>query len=151
MRNIRTLHYQEDCIQLIFCSFCMQLTCWGRGCGMLVYFVATILSFCDWLLFSHNEYITLCVPSDFTYKGKTLAKQLARLGAKLILSARNEAELEQVKKQLMGMSFPPNLDVSISIFFLSTWLACLQVNMHQMKWRFYHLIWHLGKILSKRL
>lgn len=37
--------------------------------------------------------------------GKILAKQLASLGAKLILSARNEAELEQVKKQLVGMSF----------------------------------------------
>lgn len=44
--------------------------------------------------------------------GEILAKQLARLGAKLILSARNEAELERVKRQLT---------------------ACLQVNMHLMK------------------
>ncbi|KAI8031705.1 hypothetical protein LOK49_LG01G04069 [Camellia lanceoleosa] len=37
--------------------------------------------------------------------GEVLAKQLASLGAKLIISARNEAELERVKKQLSGMSF----------------------------------------------
>lgn len=36
--------------------------------------------------------------------GEVLAKQLASLGAKLILSARNEAELERVKKQLTGVS-----------------------------------------------
>lgn len=36
-------------------------------------------------------------------EGEVLAKQLANLGAKLILSARNEAELERVKKQLTGM------------------------------------------------
>ncbi|KAJ4835291.1 hypothetical protein Tsubulata_045268 [Turnera subulata] len=34
--------------------------------------------------------------------GEILAKQLAILGAKLILSARNEAELERVRKQLTG-------------------------------------------------
>lgn len=34
--------------------------------------------------------------------GEILAKQLAALGAKLILSARNEAELQRVKNQLMG-------------------------------------------------
>ncbi|KAG2693846.1 hypothetical protein I3760_08G114600 [Carya illinoinensis] len=43
--------------------------------------------------------------------GKTLAKQLARLGAKLILSARNEAELEQVKKQLMGKHAPDEVKI----------------------------------------
>lgn len=35
--------------------------------------------------------------------GEILAKQLASLGAKLILSARNETELERVRKQLTGM------------------------------------------------
>ena len=35
--------------------------------------------------------------------------------------------------------------------FLKMWLACLQVNMHLMKWRFYHWTWHLGKIPSKQL
>ncbi|KAI5649004.1 hypothetical protein M9H77_35009 [Catharanthus roseus] len=34
--------------------------------------------------------------------GEILAKQLATLGAKLILSARNEVELERVKKELVG-------------------------------------------------
>ncbi|KAJ4958903.1 hypothetical protein NE237_026014 [Protea cynaroides] len=34
--------------------------------------------------------------------GEVLAKQFASLGAKLILSARNEAELERVKTQLVG-------------------------------------------------
>ncbi|KAF5462752.1 hypothetical protein F2P56_018734 [Juglans regia] len=43
--------------------------------------------------------------------GKTLAKQLARLGAKLILSARNEAELELVKKQLMGKHAPDEVKI----------------------------------------
>ncbi|KAM7497664.1 hypothetical protein LguiA_022078 [Lonicera macranthoides] len=38
--------------------------------------------------------------------GELLAKQLAGLGAKLILSARNEAELERVKKQLNGKHAP---------------------------------------------
>lgn len=33
-----------------------------------------------------------------------LAKQLASLGAKLIISARNEAELQRVKKQLTGLA-----------------------------------------------
>ncbi|KAG8390729.1 hypothetical protein BUALT_Bualt01G0113700 [Buddleja alternifolia] len=38
--------------------------------------------------------------------GEVLAKQLASLGAKLILSARNEMELERVKKQLTGKHAP---------------------------------------------
>ncbi|KAL3523296.1 hypothetical protein ACH5RR_016130 [Cinchona calisaya] len=38
--------------------------------------------------------------------GEILAKQLATLGAKLIISARNEAELERVKKQLVGKHAP---------------------------------------------
>ncbi|KAL7228119.1 hypothetical protein ACSBR2_006941 [Camellia fascicularis] len=38
--------------------------------------------------------------------GEVLAKQLASLGAKLIISARNEAELERVKKQLSGKHAP---------------------------------------------
>lgn len=41
----------------------------------------------------------------FDIIGEILAKQLASLGAKLIISARNEAELERVKKQLAGMLF----------------------------------------------
>ncbi|XP_047316111.1 dehydrogenase/reductase SDR family member 7 [Impatiens glandulifera] len=39
--------------------------------------------------------------------GEVLAKQLASLGAKLILSARSESELERVKKQLIG-KYAPN-------------------------------------------
>ncbi|CAI0438962.1 unnamed protein product [Linum tenue] len=39
--------------------------------------------------------------------GEVLAKQFASLGAKLILSARDEAELERVKKQLTG-KYAPN-------------------------------------------
>lgn len=35
--------------------------------------------------------------------GEVLAKQLASLGAKLILSARNEVELERVRQQLRGI------------------------------------------------
>ncbi|CAK9168419.1 unnamed protein product [Ilex paraguariensis] len=38
--------------------------------------------------------------------GEILARQLASLGAKLIISARNEAELERVKKQLTGKHAP---------------------------------------------
>lgn len=34
--------------------------------------------------------------------GEVLAKRLATLGAKLIISARNEAELQRVKSQLAG-------------------------------------------------
>lgn len=36
--------------------------------------------------------------------GEVLAKQFASLGAKLILSARNEAELNRVKSELKGTS-----------------------------------------------
>ncbi|XP_022144542.1 dehydrogenase/reductase SDR family member 7 [Momordica charantia] len=43
--------------------------------------------------------------------GEVLAKQLAGLGAKLIISARDEAGLERVKKQLSG-KFAPN-DVKV--------------------------------------
>ncbi|KAK6911754.1 Short-chain dehydrogenase/reductase SDR [Dillenia turbinata] len=39
-------------------------------------------------------------------EGEILAKQLASLGAKLIISARNEAELERVKQQLKGKHAP---------------------------------------------
>lgn len=35
--------------------------------------------------------------------GEVLAKQLAGLGAKLIISARDEAGLERVKNQLSGL------------------------------------------------
>ncbi|ONK57855.1 uncharacterized protein A4U43_C09F4900 [Asparagus officinalis] len=38
----------------------------------------------------------------YEISGKVLAKQFASLGAKLILSARNLAELEQVKAELVG-------------------------------------------------
>ncbi|PSR98127.1 Dehydrogenase/reductase SDR family member 7 like [Actinidia chinensis var. chinensis] len=43
--------------------------------------------------------------------GEVLAKQLASLGAKLIISARNEAELERVKKQLTGKHAPDEVIV----------------------------------------
>lgn len=43
--------------------------------------------------------------------GEILAKQLARLGAKLILSARNEAELERVKRQLTGKHAPDGVKI----------------------------------------
>ncbi|XP_062143406.1 uncharacterized protein LOC133851109 [Alnus glutinosa] len=43
--------------------------------------------------------------------GEILAKQLSRLGAKLILSARNEAELERVKKQLVGKHAPDEVKI----------------------------------------
>lgn len=39
------------------------------------------------------------------FLGEVLAKQFASLGAKLILSARNEAELVRVKSELKGTSF----------------------------------------------
>ncbi|GFZ11340.1 NAD(P)-binding Rossmann-fold superfamily protein [Actinidia rufa] len=44
-------------------------------------------------------------------EGEVLAKQLASLGAKLIISARNEAELERVKKQLTGKHAPDEVIV----------------------------------------
>lgn len=37
--------------------------------------------------------------------GEALAKQFASLGAKLILSARNEAELFRIKSELKGTNF----------------------------------------------
>ncbi|KAJ9176090.1 hypothetical protein P3X46_011440 [Hevea brasiliensis] len=43
--------------------------------------------------------------------GEILAKQLASLGAKLILSARNEAELERVKKELTGKHAPDEVKI----------------------------------------
>ncbi|KAI9156281.1 hypothetical protein LWI28_003665 [Acer negundo] len=43
--------------------------------------------------------------------GEKLAIQLARLGAKLILSARNEAELERVRKQLVGKHAPDEVKI----------------------------------------
>ncbi|EXB88158.1 Dehydrogenase/reductase SDR family member 7 [Morus notabilis] len=43
--------------------------------------------------------------------GEVLAKQLANLGAKLILSARNEAELERVKNQLTGKHAPDGVKI----------------------------------------
>ncbi|KAF8027789.1 hypothetical protein BT93_E0649 [Corymbia citriodora subsp. variegata] len=43
--------------------------------------------------------------------GEILAKQLASLGAKLILSARNEAELERVKGQLTGKHAPGEVEI----------------------------------------
>ncbi|GLT95562.1 hypothetical protein SLE2022_132380 [Rubroshorea leprosula] len=43
--------------------------------------------------------------------GEVLAKQLASLGAKLILSARNEAELERVKQQLTGKHAPAEVKI----------------------------------------
>ncbi|CAK7340161.1 unnamed protein product [Dovyalis caffra] len=43
--------------------------------------------------------------------GEVLAKQLASLGAKLILSSRNEAELERVKSQLTGKHAPGEVKI----------------------------------------
>ncbi|TQD94150.1 hypothetical protein C1H46_020198 [Malus baccata] len=43
--------------------------------------------------------------------GEILAKQLAKLGAKLIISARNEAELERVKRELTGKHVPDGVKV----------------------------------------
>ncbi|KAI3955216.1 hypothetical protein MKW98_020849 [Papaver atlanticum] len=43
--------------------------------------------------------------------GETLSKQLAGLGAKLIISARNEAELGRVKSQLVGKHAPEGVKV----------------------------------------
>ncbi|XP_068661900.1 uncharacterized protein [Aristolochia californica] len=43
--------------------------------------------------------------------GEILSKQFARLGAKLILSARNEAELERVKAELVGKHVPDGIQV----------------------------------------
>ncbi|TYH91327.1 hypothetical protein ES332_A13G108700v1 [Gossypium tomentosum] len=43
--------------------------------------------------------------------GEILAKQLASLGAKLILSARNETELERVRKQLTGKYAPEQVKI----------------------------------------
>ncbi|PON59111.1 Short-chain dehydrogenase/reductase [Parasponia andersonii] len=43
--------------------------------------------------------------------GEVLAKQLANLGAKLIISARNEAELERVQKQLTGKHAPHGVKI----------------------------------------
>ncbi|CAN1262104.1 Dehydrogenase/reductase SDR family member 7 [Linum perenne] len=43
--------------------------------------------------------------------GEVLAKQFASLGAKLILSARNEAELERVKSQLIGKHAPHDVKI----------------------------------------
>ncbi|XP_034683574.1 dehydrogenase/reductase SDR family member 7 [Vitis riparia] len=43
--------------------------------------------------------------------GEVLAKQLAGLGAKLILSARNEVELERVKQQLRGKHAPGEVEI----------------------------------------
>eukprot|EP00262_Sarcandra_glabra_P022511 TRINITY_DN9997_c0_g1_i2.p1 TRINITY_DN9997_c0_g1~~TRINITY_DN9997_c0_g1_i2.p1 ORF type:complete len:329 (-),score=61.07 TRINITY_DN9997_c0_g1_i2:197-1183(-) len=43
--------------------------------------------------------------------GKVLAKQFASLGARLIISARNEAELERVKTELVGKHAPGDVKV----------------------------------------
>lgn len=43
--------------------------------------------------------------------GKILAKQLAGFGAKLIISARNEAELEKVREQLNGKHAPKDVKI----------------------------------------
>ncbi|KAJ7973648.1 Dehydrogenase/reductase SDR family member 7 like [Quillaja saponaria] len=46
--------------------------------------------------------------------GEVLSKQLASLGAKLIISTRNEAELKQVKRHLHGKNAPNERPVKIS-------------------------------------
>ncbi|CAH9072958.1 unnamed protein product [Cuscuta epithymum] len=43
--------------------------------------------------------------------GEVLSKQLASLGAKIILSARNEAELQRVRQQLSGKHAPNKVEV----------------------------------------
>ncbi|KAK1314248.1 11-beta-hydroxysteroid dehydrogenase-like 2 [Acorus calamus] len=43
--------------------------------------------------------------------GEILAKQFAELGAKLILSARNVAELERVKSELVGKHVPHGVEI----------------------------------------
>ncbi|XP_024970010.1 dehydrogenase/reductase SDR family member 7 isoform X4 [Cynara cardunculus var. scolymus] len=43
--------------------------------------------------------------------GEVLAKQLATLGAKIIISARNEAELERVKKHISGKHGPEGVEI----------------------------------------
>ncbi|GJZ77219.1 dehydrogenase/reductase SDR family member 7 isoform X1 [Tanacetum coccineum] len=46
-----------------------------------------------------------------TGDGEVLAKQLATLGAKIIISARNESELERVKKQIAGKHGPEGVEI----------------------------------------
>uniref|UniRef100_A0A2N9GVN9 Uncharacterized protein n=1 Tax=Fagus sylvatica TaxID=28930 RepID=A0A2N9GVN9_FAGSY len=55
--------------------------------------------------------VRVCSGPIFRYNWEILAKQLARLGAKLILSARNEAELERVKMQLTGKHAPDGVKI----------------------------------------
>lgn len=45
------------------------------------------------------------------FLGEVLAKQFASLGAKLILSARNEAELVRVKSELKGTNFMQKVSI----------------------------------------
>ena len=45
------------------------------------------------------------------FLGEVLAKQFASLGAKLILSARNEAELVRVKSELKGTTFMQKVSI----------------------------------------
>ncbi|THF94228.1 hypothetical protein TEA_008468 [Camellia sinensis var. sinensis] len=61
-----------------------------------------------------------------------LAKQLASLGAKLIISARNKAELERVKKQLSGKTPAPGQAVfSASKFALIGHFHTLRSEWHE--------------------
>ncbi|KAG5549532.1 hypothetical protein RHGRI_014755 [Rhododendron griersonianum] len=53
-----------------------------------------------------KSFICLSAPIASYVVGEVLAKQFASLGAKLIISARNEAELERVKKLLTGKHAP---------------------------------------------
>jgi len=56
-------------------------------------------------------------------EGEILAQQLASLGAKLILSARDEADLNRVKSQLKGTINPLLIHVSEQI-----WTLALSIN-----------------------
>ena len=56
-------------------------------------------------------------------EGEVLAKQLANLGAKLIISARNEAELERVKSQLSGICEYWTVDYLFLILALSSTIS----------------------------
>jgi len=57
------------------------------------------------------------------YEGEILAQQLASLGAKLILSARDEADLNRVKSQLKGTINLLLIHVSEQI-----WTLALSIN-----------------------
>jgi hypothetical protein len=68
----------------------------------VIKFFSRIFSLFVVLFASLISFVVFFTLFDDVYEGVILAQQLASLGAKLILSARNEAELNQVKSQLKG-------------------------------------------------